>query len=84
VTTKRSATRASQPFVLIAVVCVATVVAVVAGVTPPLAAAKFANTGHWMYNSVLGMVFHVDGATTNLDAEFRIDAEVGSRTTRAR
>ncbi|MBB5802004.1 hypothetical protein F4560_001772 [Saccharothrix ecbatanensis] len=78
-TSKRSAARASQPFVMIAVVCVATVGAVVAGVTPPLAAAKFANTGHWMYNSVLGMVFHVDGATGNLDAEFPIDAEVGSQ-----
>ncbi|MEU4447693.1 fibronectin type III domain-containing protein [Actinosynnema sp. NPDC050801] len=78
-TTKRSAARASQPFVLLAVVCVAVVVAVVAGVTPPLSAARFANTGHWMYNSVLGVVFHVDGATTNLDAEFALDAEVGSQ-----
>jgi hypothetical protein len=76
---KRSATRASQPFVLLAVVCVATVVAVVTGVTPPLSAARFANAGHWVYNSVLGMVFHVDGATANLDAEFPIDAEVGSQ-----
>ncbi|GAB2975084.1 fibronectin type III domain-containing protein [Saccharothrix stipae] len=78
-TTKRSAARASRPFVLLAVVCVATVVAVVAGVTPPLSAARFANTGHWMYNSVLGLVFHVDGATSNLDAEFPLDAEVGSQ-----
>ncbi|MEJ2853403.1 MULTISPECIES: fibronectin type III domain-containing protein [unclassified Saccharothrix] len=57
----------------------AAVVAVVAGVAPPLSAARFANTGHWMYNSVLGTVFHVDGATANIDARFAIDAEVGSQ-----
>lgn len=79
VTREHSATRASQPFVLLAVVCAAVVVAVFTGVTPPLSAARFANTGHWMYNSVLGMVFHVDGATTNVDAEFAMDAEVGSQ-----
>ncbi|MEU4744005.1 fibronectin type III domain-containing protein [Actinosynnema sp. NPDC023658] len=78
-TSKRSAARASRPFVLLAVVCAATVGAVLAGVTPPLSAARFANTGHWMYNSVLGVVFHVDGATTGLDAEFALDAEVGSQ-----
>ncbi|MFE2754278.1 fibronectin type III domain-containing protein [Actinosynnema sp. NPDC059335] len=78
-TSKRSAARASQPFVLLAVVCVAVAGAVLAGVTPPLSAARFANTGHWVYNSVLGVVFHLDGATAHLDAEFPIDAEVGSR-----
>ncbi|GGP81590.1 fibronectin type III domain-containing protein [Saccharothrix coeruleofusca] len=76
---KHAAARASQPFVLLAVVCAAVVVAVVGGVTPPLSAARFANTGHWMYNSVLGMVFHVDGATANVDAGFPMDAEVGSQ-----
>ncbi|WP_051773359.1 fibronectin type III domain-containing protein [Saccharothrix sp. NRRL B-16314] len=78
-TGKRSAAGASRPFVLLAVVCVAAVGAVLVGATPPLSAARFANTGHWTYNSVLGMVFHVDGATNNLDAEFPIDAEVGSQ-----
>ncbi|MFD7657923.1 fibronectin type III domain-containing protein [Actinosynnema sp. NPDC059797] len=78
-TRTRSAARTSQPFVLLAAVGVAVVVAVLAGVAPPLSAARFANTGHWMYNSVLGMVFHVDGATGNLDAEFPLDAEVGSQ-----
>ncbi|RKT69181.1 fibronectin type III domain protein [Saccharothrix variisporea] len=64
---------------LLGVVCGAVVVAVVAGVAPPLSAARFANTGHWMYNSVLGTVFHVDGATANLDTRFPMDAEVGSQ-----
>lgn len=74
-----STKHASRPFVLLAVLSAAAVVAVLAGVTQPLSAAQFANTGHWVYNSLLGTVFHIDGATTGIDAQLPMDAEPGSQ-----
>ncbi|HEX6358163.1 fibronectin type III domain-containing protein [Actinophytocola sp.] len=71
--------KASRPYTLLAVVCVAAVVGVLTGATSPLSATRFADTGHWVYNSVLGAVFHVDGATTNIDAQMALEAEVGSQ-----
>ncbi len=76
---KDSASRTSWPFALLAILCAAAVVGALTGATSPLSAARFANTGHWIYNSVLGAVFHVDGATTNIDAQMALDAEVGSQ-----
>jgi len=70
---------ASRPFVLLGLLCAAVVVAVFAGVTQPLSASQFANTGHWVYNSALGRAFHIDGATANIDAQLRLDAEAGSQ-----
>jgi hypothetical protein len=64
---------------VLAIVCVGAVVGVLMGATSPLSATRFANTGHWGYNSVHGMVFHVDGATTNIDARLEMDAEEGSQ-----
>jgi hypothetical protein len=72
-------TKAAWPFVLVAVLCAVAIVGVLTGATSPLSAAQFANTGHWVYNSVLGSVFHVDGATTNIDAQLPLDAEDGSQ-----
>ena len=71
--------RAGWPFALLTVVCAAAVVAALTGATTPLAASRFANTGHWVFNSVLGAVFHVDGATTNIDARVPMSAEDGSQ-----
>lgn len=76
---EESTSRRNWPFALLAVLCVGAAVGVLTGVTSPLSAAQFANTGHWVYNSVLGTVFHVDGATTNIDAQLAMDAEVGSQ-----
>ena len=72
-------TRAAWPFVLVAALCVVAIVGVLTGATSPLSAAQFANTGHWVYNSVLGSVFHVDGATAGIDAQLALDAEDGSQ-----
>jgi len=67
------------PYAVLVVVCAAAVVGALLGVTPPLSATQFANTGHWVYNSVLQTVFHVDGATTNIDAQLAMAAEPGSQ-----
>lgn len=70
---------ASRPLVLLVVLCVAAVGAVLAGATQPLSASQFANTGHWVFNSKLNRVFHIDGATANIDAQLRVDGEAGSQ-----
>ncbi|GAB3452548.1 fibronectin type III domain-containing protein [Actinophytocola sediminis] len=70
---------ASRPFILLAVLSAVVVAAIVVGVTQPLSAAQFANTGHWVYNSLKGIVFHVDGATANIDAQLPLDADQGSQ-----
>jgi Fibronectin type III domain len=79
VSDKGSLSRTSWPLALLAIVCVGAVVGVLTGATRPLSATRFANTGHWGYNSVRGMVFHVDGATTNIDARLEMYAEAGSQ-----
>jgi hypothetical protein len=79
VSDKGSLSRKSRPFAVLAILCAAAVLAILTGATSPLSATQFANTGHWVYNSVLGMLFHVDGATLNIDAQLRIDADDGSQ-----
>ena len=64
---------------LVTVLCTAALLGALVGATRPLSAAPFATTGHWVYNSVLGMVVHIDGATANIDARLPMDAEVGSQ-----
>jgi hypothetical protein len=71
--------RTSWPFASLTVLCAAAIVAALMGATSPLSASQFANTGHWVYNSTLGTIFHIDGATTNIDAQVPMDAEVGSQ-----
>lgn len=64
---------------LLAALCAAAVAGAIVAAPRPLSAAQFATTGHWVYNSVVGTVFHIDGATTNIDAQVPMDAEVGSQ-----
>jgi hypothetical protein len=71
--------RRGGPFALFAAVCVAVLIAVLSGAAKPLPAAPFALTGHWVFNSVLHNVFHIDGATTNIDAQLPVDAPPGSQ-----
>ncbi len=33
---------------------------------------RFAQAGHWIYNSVLGTAFHVDGASKNIDGRIPV------------
>ena len=78
-TTKHLPSRKSWPFALLAALCAAAAVGALTGATSPRSAAQFAMTGHWVYNSVLEAVFHIDGATTNIDARLPMDAEAGSQ-----
>ncbi|QTR03140.1 fibronectin type III domain-containing protein, partial [Saccharothrix algeriensis] len=78
-TTKPSASRRNGPYALLGILCAAALVGALAGPTRPLAATPFTTTGHWVYNSVLAAVFHVDGGTANVDAQLPLHAEEGSR-----
>ena len=61
--------RTRLPVVAVVVACVAAVVAAVTGAANPVSAVQFLMPGHWVYNSALQSVFHVDGATGNVDAQ---------------
>lgn len=57
--------------VLAAVVaaCVAVTAIAITGAGRARPGLEFAQAGHWIYNSVLGKVFHLDGGSKNIDAE---------------
>ncbi|SMD22855.1 fibronectin type III domain-containing protein [Kibdelosporangium aridum] len=69
----------SRPFALIAVLVAGALVTVLTGAAKPLPGAPFALTGHWVFNSVLQMVFHIDGGTGNIDAHAEVQGEPGSQ-----
>jgi hypothetical protein len=55
--------------------CIAlTSVVVLTGAGSADSGLAFTQSGHWVYNSTLGRVFHLDGATRNVDAEVRVDS----------
>jgi Fibronectin type III domain len=54
--------------VAVVIACVAGVVAAVSGAANPVSALQFVLPGHWVYNVGLQSVFHVDGATGDVDA----------------
>ena len=50
--------------------CVALMsVVVLTGAGSPNSGVKFTQSGHWVYNSVVGRIFHLDGATGKVDAD---------------
>nr|WP_157528965.1 fibronectin type III domain-containing protein [Kibdelosporangium sp. MJ126-NF4]CEL20991.1 hypothetical protein; putative signal peptide; putative lectin/glucanase domains [Kibdelosporangium sp. MJ126-NF4]CTQ95495.1 hypothetical protein; putative signal peptide; putative lectin/glucanase domains [Kibdelosporangium sp. MJ126-NF4] len=69
----------SRPFALVALLVAGVLVAALTGVAKPLPAGQFALSGHWVFNSVLQMVMHIDGATTNIDASAEVNGEPGSQ-----
>ncbi|MGW6197206.1 fibronectin type III domain-containing protein [Kribbella sp. NPDC055110] len=44
-------------------------VVVLTGAGSPDSGVKFTQSGHWVYNSVVGRIFHLDGATGKVDAD---------------
>jgi hypothetical protein len=71
--------RARLPVVAVVVACVAGVVSAVTGAANPVAAMQFLVPGHWVYNAAFGSVFHVDGATGNVDAQARMPGGSGDQ-----
>jgi hypothetical protein len=71
--------RRRAPFALFTLVCASALIAALTGAGKPLTEAGFVPGGHWIYNSVEQAVFHVDGATTNIDAQASIPGDPGSQ-----
>jgi hypothetical protein len=65
--------------VAVVVACVAGVVAAVSGAANPVSAVQFLLPGHWIYNSSLQSVFHVDGSTGDVDARGRVPGGSGDQ-----
>ncbi|ONI81256.1 hypothetical protein ALI144C_22275 [Actinosynnema sp. ALI-1.44] len=69
----------SRPFALIAILAAGVLVAALTGAARPLPAGQFALSGHWVFNSLLQMALHIDGATTNIDAHANVNGAPGSQ-----
>lgn len=76
---KRGRWRRRGPLAFFVFVCVAALIATVTGAASPVVGTRFALAGHWVYNSVLQVAFHIDGATANIDAEAAVPGDPGSQ-----
>lgn len=71
--------RARLPVAGIVVVVTAGVAAAVTGAAHPLPGLRVVPGGHWVYNSVLHVAFHVDGGTAGIDAQAAVPGDQGSQ-----
>jgi hypothetical protein len=71
--------RGRLPVLAVVIACVAGVVAAVTGAVNPVSAVQFLLPGHWVYNSALGAVFHVDGSAGSVDASARVPGSAGDQ-----
>ncbi|MCR6489821.1 fibronectin type III domain-containing protein [Amycolatopsis sp. OK19-0408] len=78
-TRRKHAWRARLPVVGIVVVVTAGVAAAVTGAANPLPGLRVVPGGHWVYNSVLHVAFHVDGGTAAIDARAAVPGDPGSQ-----
>jgi hypothetical protein len=79
ITSKAATWRTRLPVVAVVVACVAAVVAAVTGAANPVSAVQFLLPGHWVYNSALSSVFHIDGSTGNVDARAAVPGSPGDQ-----
>ncbi|MGH3879785.1 MAG: fibronectin type III domain-containing protein [Actinophytocola sp.] len=63
----------------VAVAVVASVVAAITGAANPLNAIQFLPAGHWTYNVALETVYHIAGATGDVDASVGVDGQGSSQ-----
>ncbi|GAA4525942.1 hypothetical protein GCM10023192_07180 [Amycolatopsis samaneae] len=59
--------------------CGATVTVALTGAAKPLGGMQFLPVGHWVYNLAARSVFHVDGATSSVDAQAPVPGGPGSQ-----
>ncbi|MGC7100200.1 fibronectin type III domain-containing protein [Amycolatopsis lurida] len=71
--------RGRSPLVITAVAVTTAVGLAVSGAAKPGGGIDFFQSGHWVFNSVLGTVFHIDGASRNIDAQMGLAADPGSQ-----
>ncbi|SFB35949.1 Fibronectin type III domain-containing protein [Amycolatopsis marina] len=72
--------RRRLPLVVIIAVCAAAVTAALSAATKPVTGLEFAQSGHWVANTELGSVFHVNGIAKGVDSQAEIPGiEPGSQ-----
>ncbi|MBN6040921.1 fibronectin type III domain-containing protein [Amycolatopsis sp. 195334CR] len=71
--------RGRSPLVITVVAVTTAVGLAVSGAAKPDGGIDFFQSGHWVFNSVLGTVFHIDGASRNIDARLGLPADPGSQ-----
>ncbi|MFC4003769.1 fibronectin type III domain-containing protein [Prauserella oleivorans] len=67
------------PVALLVAACGVTVVIAVSGAGQPVRGLDFAQSGHWVANPGLDVVFHVNGAAKNVDTRAPMAIDPGSR-----
>ncbi|HEY0448968.1 fibronectin type III domain-containing protein [Actinophytocola sp.] len=70
--------RTRVPVLLVVAACVAGVTAAVTGAASPINPVQFLPPGHWVFNVALSTAFHVDGATSDIDASVLLNDDQGS------
>ncbi|MEC3979281.1 fibronectin type III domain-containing protein, partial [Amycolatopsis sp. H20-H5] len=76
---RSSAWRRRVPVALIAVLCAAAVTLALTGAAKPPGGMQFLPVGHWVYNLAAQSAFHVDGATSSIDAQAPVPGDEGSQ-----
>jgi Fibronectin type III domain len=71
----RQALRARAPMVVVVLACVLAVTAAITGAVAPVPGLQFVPGGHWVFNSALQTVFHIDGATASVDAQASVPGD---------
>lgn len=68
-----------MPGVLLVITCGAAVTVAVTGAAQPLGGLQFLPVGHWVYNVAVRSAFHIDGATSSVDAQAPVPGDPGSQ-----
>ncbi|MFJ1761327.1 fibronectin type III domain-containing protein [Amycolatopsis sp. NPDC088138] len=78
-TRRKNSWRTRLPVVAIVAVVTAGVGAAVTGAADSLPGLRVVPGGHWVYNSVLHVAFHVDGGTAGIDVQAAVPGDPGSQ-----
>jgi hypothetical protein len=70
---------ARVPIAIVVIGCVIAVLAAITGSARPVPGMQFIAPGHWVFDASLQAVFHLDGATTNVDAQASVPGDPGSQ-----
>ncbi|MGC7096544.1 fibronectin type III domain-containing protein [Amycolatopsis lurida] len=72
--------RGRSPLVITAVAVTTAIGFAVSGAAKPGGGIDFFQSGHWVFSNLLGTVFHIDGASRNVDAQLGLPgADPGSQ-----
>ncbi|HEX4226663.1 MAG TPA: fibronectin type III domain-containing protein, partial [Pseudonocardiaceae bacterium] len=71
--------RKRTPVIVGVLLCAVTAISLFTGAAGSVPGVRFELPGHWVYDSIVKAAFHIDGATTNIDAEVPVSADPGDQ-----